>query len=888
MRNKFLTKILGATLGLAMAIGVGVGVANYNSSRIAREANAADTDLVFSFNYEDIPDGYTATTGTSGDFTIGSNPNILTVNYAGINTKSAANKPDHDYGYAMFLKNYGYIYSNNAFSGYYVSNVKVTIGANSGESGKIGCSFNTAKISSRNGSVNGSVSKGQSYNFPNDAVTKTYWNFSTTGANVQIASFQVTYSLVPQQGTYYTVSFNSKGGSDVDSQSILEGSTVNPPAAPTKNGYDFAGWYDNEELNGTTYDFSTAVNADFTLYAKWTEKALTANYSSVGVNALTNGEGYHISGEVTAKSSNKAFFIQNGDNAMQIYDDTATISAAVSVGNTIDVFGTYQEGNNAELKNLAYYHITSDDTTISQTPLTDLEDAIEANRFKYFEIAQVQLDSGFNGSNQAEIKNSSVILYYPSANYVNVGSSFVKNDYAANDYVSIKGIVNKYNSTIELQITYIAKLSQYTVTFESNGGSAVASQSVLQGNTAAQPANPTRASDENYDYTFAGWYSNSELTGNAYDFSTPVNAALTLYAKWNRSDRAAKDVVVDLNTQSSLAYHYSKSGNGAVDTLTKTLTGISGSAYKDWAGKTDASDVVYAGNSYGSSSAIQLNTGTTYYQGIVTTGNPNSHDAKNIVIKWNGSTTSGRSVSIYGKNEAYSSTKDLYDDDAKGSLVTTLTCNEDRDDSEYTFVADYKYIGIKASGALYIDSIDIQWGVLPTYSYSNVAIKFGGQISSSLWNRLDSESHGILGYGVMLTTEEYLSGLSIKNYYDLARDEVADVDSVFDEVEDKDYTLVDGLNIKCFYNEVSKMPRLIDGNYVWDLVKGVNGTNAGLTKGLTAVAFIRTTDDEIIFLQETTKSAAQVAKDIMDADPNDEYDEDYLEGSLANLASKAN
>ena len=34
MRNKFLTKILGATLGLAMAIGVGVGVANYNNKAV--------------------------------------------------------------------------------------------------------------------------------------------------------------------------------------------------------------------------------------------------------------------------------------------------------------------------------------------------------------------------------------------------------------------------------------------------------------------------------------------------------------------------------------------------------------------------------------------------------------------------------------------------------------------------------------------------------------------------------------------------------------------------------------------------------------------------------------------------------------------------------------
>ena len=68
---------------------------------------------------------------------------------------------------------------------------------------------------------------------------------------------------------------------------------------------------------------------------------------------------------------------------------------------------------------------------------------------------------------------------------------------------------------------------QYTVTFESNGGSAVASQTVAENQVAVKPADPTRAG-----YVFGGWYLDSACTV-AYDFATPVTGNLTLYAKWN-------------------------------------------------------------------------------------------------------------------------------------------------------------------------------------------------------------------------------------------------------------------------------------------------------------------------------------------------------------------
>ena len=68
----------------------------------------------------------------------------------------------------------------------------------------------------------------------------------------------------------YTVTFNTNGGSDVDSLSVAYGEKVEKPADPTREGYTFAGWYSNEELT-MPWDFDTPISDNITLYAKWTE-----------------------------------------------------------------------------------------------------------------------------------------------------------------------------------------------------------------------------------------------------------------------------------------------------------------------------------------------------------------------------------------------------------------------------------------------------------------------------------------------------------------------------------------------------------------------------------------------------------------------------------------
>lgn len=70
---------------------------------------------------------------------------------------------------------------------------------------------------------------------------------------------------------------------------------------------------------------------------------------------------------------------------------------------------------------------------------------------------------------------------------------------------------------------------QYTVAFDSQGGTAVKFQSVEEGSTAKKPAAPLYVQDERIK-EFLGWY---DEAGNLYDFSTPVNGNITLTAKWS-------------------------------------------------------------------------------------------------------------------------------------------------------------------------------------------------------------------------------------------------------------------------------------------------------------------------------------------------------------------
>lgn len=149
------------------------------------------------------------------------------------------------------------------------------------------------------------------------------------------------------------------------------------------------------------------------------------------------------------------------------------------------------------------------------------------------------------------------------------------------------------------------------------------------------------------------------------------------------------------------------SPDGVRDTLNKTITGVSGTAYTGWSNKTLLSGATYAGNSAGSYGSIQLRTSYST-SGIIITNYTGDKYITNISVEWNENTIKGRTINIYADTTGYTSPSQLYGDNPKGTLVgqivngTSISLN---------ISGSYQYIGIRSSdGALYLNEIVVTYG----------------------------------------------------------------------------------------------------------------------------------------------------------------------------------
>ncbi len=80
----------------------------------------------------------------------------------------------------------------------------------------------------------------------------------------------------------YTVTFDTDGGNTIESIVVNEGSTITE-TIPTKEGYNFLGWY----YNDAEFDFTTKIESDITLKAKWEETKQTSSEESKPTTPVT-------------------------------------------------------------------------------------------------------------------------------------------------------------------------------------------------------------------------------------------------------------------------------------------------------------------------------------------------------------------------------------------------------------------------------------------------------------------------------------------------------------------------------------------------------------------------------------------------------------------------
>ena len=116
------------------------------------------------------------------------------------------------------------------------------------------------------------------------------------------------------------------------------------------------------------------------------------------------------------------------------------------------------------------------------------------------------------------------------------------------DYRDLVGTVTGYGVTEASfeadsgnpSFTLVCIKPMVTVTFDSNGGSEIQAQAVEVGTLVSAPDDP-----ELYGYVFAGWFIDDGTFLNEFDFNSPIQSSITLFAKWNGDLKFTTDPISD-------------------------------------------------------------------------------------------------------------------------------------------------------------------------------------------------------------------------------------------------------------------------------------------------------------------------------------------------------
>jgi uncharacterized repeat protein (TIGR02543 family) len=159
----------------------------------------------------------------------------------------------------------------------------------------------TVTYNSKGGSdvTSGSVNTGASISSAPTPPTRAGYTFSAWSATDGGTAISFPYAHGQTAGftlfalwtaNSLTVTYNSKGGSDVTSGSVSTGASISSaPTPPTRAGYTFSGWSATDGGTVVSFPFAHGQTAGFTLFAVWAANALTVTYDSQGGSAVSNG-----------------------------------------------------------------------------------------------------------------------------------------------------------------------------------------------------------------------------------------------------------------------------------------------------------------------------------------------------------------------------------------------------------------------------------------------------------------------------------------------------------------------------------------------------------------------------------------------------------------------
>lgn len=283
----------------------------------------------------------------------------------------------------------------------------------------------------------------------------------------------------------WTVTFDSNGhGAAPAVQTVEEGENAVKPADPTAEGYSFQGWYTTAECS-TTFDFSTPITGNTTVYAKWVKKPI--------VSFNTNGHG-------AAPASQT---VELNGKAVKPADPTA-------------------EG----------YVFRGWYTTAECTTEFDFNTPIAADTTlyaKWDEIYTVTFNVGGHGT-------------APAAQKVENGGKATKPEnptakgWRFDGWYTDEKCTARYDfdKAVTANTTLYAKWTQlFTLTFETNGGTKIDSVEAPDGSLVYLGSyKPTKSG-----YYFVGWYTDKNLTRESRVGYVRMDGNKTVYAKFAVADK---------------------------------------------------------------------------------------------------------------------------------------------------------------------------------------------------------------------------------------------------------------------------------------------------------------------------------------------------------------
>ena len=232
-------------------------------------------------------------------------------------------------------------------------------------------------------------------------------------------------------------------------------------------------------------------------------------------------------GEVTNQGGTISGGTFNGAVTNGKLDAISTISGGMFNGEVINYSnGTIKDGT---FKNTVDNFGTIGGGTFTETSTVNNEGTIEKGEFSGTVENQTGGTIGggtFSGTVENAAKGKITDGTFTETSTVNNKGTIEKGEFSGTVENQTGGTIGggMFSGTVTNNGTISG--GTFAVTFDTNGGSIVPVENVLNGQKATKPTNPTKTG-----YTFDGWYKEETCT-NPYDFATSVQNALTLYAKW--------------------------------------------------------------------------------------------------------------------------------------------------------------------------------------------------------------------------------------------------------------------------------------------------------------------------------------------------------------------